>query len=60
MQDTVWRCADGRLVLVSHMDDRHLHNCIAKIMRSRKGWRRQYLDRLLLEVTIRAIKGSGS
>jgi hypothetical protein len=54
--DTLWVCADGRQVMVSHMADDHLHNCIAKILRSRT-WRRQYLDRLLLEVEIRRITG---
>lgn len=59
MQDTIWVCADGRRLLVSQMDDRHLHNCIAKIRRSRRGWRREYLERLEIELTIRAIKREG-
>lgn len=57
MQDTVWRCADGRRVLVSKMEYSHLLNCIAKIQRSRKGWRKEFLPRLLLEITIRDIQG---
>jgi hypothetical protein len=57
MQDTIWTTADGRQVPVSLMTDSHLHNSIAKILRSKRGWRRQYLDRLLLEVTIRSIRG---
>jgi hypothetical protein len=59
MQDTVWECADGRTVLVSQMEYSHLLNCIAKIRRSRKGWRKEYLPRLELELTIREIKGRG-
>lgn len=58
MMDTVWTCADGRKVLVSKMEYSHLLNCIAKIRRSRKGWRREYLPRLELELTIRSIKGT--
>lgn len=57
MQDTVWECADGRKVLVSQMEYSHLLNCISKIQRSKKGWRKEYLERLLLELTIRDIKG---
>jgi hypothetical protein len=56
MRDTIWRCRDGRLIPVRRMEDRHLHNCIRMILRN-KGWRRQYLDRLLLlEVTIRNLE----
>lgn len=58
MQDTVWTCADGRQVLVSQMEYSHLLNCIAKIKRSRKGWRKEFLPRLELEIVIRQIKGS--
>lgn len=55
MQDTMWRCADGRQILVSQMETRHLANCINKILCSRNGWRRQYLERLQLELQIRAL-----
>jgi hypothetical protein len=55
MMDTLWRTRDGQLVLVSQMSDSHLHHSIAMILRSKKGWRREYLDRLLLEVTIRSL-----
>lgn len=58
MQDTIWICRDGRKVLVSQMSDRHLDNAIALVLRS-SGWRREYLDRLELELTIRAIKRQG-
>lgn len=57
MQDTVWVTADGRKVLVSKMEYSHLLNCIAKIKRSRRGWRKEYLPRLELELTIRDIQG---
>lgn len=57
MQDTVWVCADGRKVLISKMDRDHLLNCIAKIKRSRTGWRAKYLPRLELELTIRDVQG---
>lgn len=57
MQDTVWVTADGRHVLVSKMEYSHLLNCIAKIKHSRRGWRKEYLPRLELELTIRDIQG---
>jgi hypothetical protein len=56
MQDTVWICKDGRQILVSAMETSHIHNCIAKILRSRRGWRREYLPRLQLELLIRSMK----
>jgi hypothetical protein len=55
MQDTIWVCRDGRRVPVRQMTDSHLHNCINKILRH-GTWRRHFLDRLLLEVTIREIE----
>ena len=55
MYDQVWRCRDGRMIPVRQMEDRHLHNCIRMILRNR-SWRRKWLDRLLLEVTIREIE----
>lgn len=57
MQDTIWVTAKGQHILVSNMDYSHLLACIAKIKRSRKGWRKEYLPRLELELTIRDIKG---
>jgi hypothetical protein len=56
MQDTIWVTRTGERVLVSKMGDRHLHHCIAKIKRSRTGWRKEYLPRLELEVLIRSLK----
>jgi hypothetical protein len=53
MQDTVWVTKDGRRIPVRRMERRHLLNCIDKIQRSKKGWRREYLDRLVLELQIR-------
>lgn len=57
MQDTLWVTKDGRELLVGDMSDSHLEHSIAKILRS-KNWRRSFLDRLILERTIRAIKRS--
>jgi hypothetical protein len=59
MQDTVWETKDGIKILVSQMDTSHILNCIAKIRRSPRGWRREYLPRLELELTIRDIQGRG-
>lgn len=59
MQDRIWVCADGRKLLPGQMTDSHLANCIAKIRRSRKGWRADWLTRLEIEQTIRRISGEG-
>ncbi len=56
MHDRIWETADGRLVPVSQMETSHIINCIRKIQRSRKGWRKEYLDRLLLEIEIRNMR----
>lgn len=56
MKDTIWRCRNGTLVLVSLMADRHLHNILA-MMDRKPSWRREYRDRLELEVVIRKIRG---
>ena len=37
-RDTNWKCADGIVVRVSQMEDRHLENCLALIYR-RTGFR---------------------
>jgi len=55
MLDRVWTCRDGRMIPIRQMTDSHLHNCIRMILRN-KRWRRNYLDRLLLEVQIREIE----
>ena len=56
MQDTVWVTKDGRRILVSQMDTNHIMNCIIMIVNSKKGWRREYLERLRLELIIRDIR----
>lgn len=56
MMDKIWITADGRQLLVSQMETRHIHNCIAKIQRSKRGWRGEYLERLQLELNIRRIR----
>jgi hypothetical protein len=38
------------------MNTSHIINCISLIRRSRGGWRREYLARLVLELEIRAMK----
>lgn len=53
MQDMVWITRDGRRYLVREMETRHIINCVRMIQRSKTGWRREYLDRLLLELAIR-------
>lgn len=60
MMDTLWVCADGRKLLVSQLDDRHLANCIAKIRRHWPRWRAEYLPRLELELVIRQVKRGGA
>lgn len=53
MNDPIWVCRDGRRMLVKEMTNSHLANSIARIRRSPKGWRREWLPRLELEVLIR-------
>lgn len=55
MRDTVWVTRDGRQLLVSQMETRHIVNSINRILRHR-NWRREYIDRLRLELVIREIK----
>jgi hypothetical protein len=57
MQDKVWITRDGRQLLVSQMETSHVVACIAKIERSGCRWRPEYLERLRLELTIRALEG---
>lgn len=54
MHDLVWETADGRFIPVSAMSTRHINNCIRKIDRSRKGWRKEYRERLILELELRS------
>ena len=55
MLEVIWETRDGRRVPVSKMSDSHLANAINLILR-KQTWRREYLDRLLLETEIRALK----
>jgi acetolactate synthase regulatory subunit len=52
-----WICRDGRVVLISEMEDRHLAACINKIKRM-TDWRRSYLPRLEEELMRRFMKGT--
>ncbi len=54
MQDKIWRCRDGRRLLVSQMATSHILNSIARIQRL--NWRRAYLPRLELELEIRKLR----
>lgn len=53
MLELIWVTARGERMPVSKMETSHIENCIRKIERSRKGWRRDYLERLRLELYIR-------
>lgn len=55
MYSPIWITRTGQRLPISQLDDDHLANCIAKIERSRRGWRREYLERLKLEQEIRSI-----
>jgi len=52
MHEMIWFTADGRSYLISQMDTDHIRRCIAMIERKRR-WRRQFLERLRLELYIR-------
>lgn len=54
MFSPIWITAKGEHLSISQMTTSHIINCIRKIQRSRKGWRREYLERLLLELEIRS------
>lgn len=55
MQDTIWVTAKGEHIPVSKMTTGHIVNSINRIQRMR-NWRREYLDRLELELLIRSLK----
>lgn len=57
MMDRVWITKQGEHIPVSKMTTSHITNCIRKIQRSGSRWRGEYLDRLLLELEIRSIRG---
>lgn len=50
-----WICADGRAIPLNQMEESHIIACIRKIQRSRKGWRRHWLEPLQLELEIRRL-----
>lgn len=50
-----WICADGRAIPLNKMETSHIIRCISKIQRSRKGWRREWLEPLQLELEIRRL-----
>jgi hypothetical protein len=54
MENRMWLAKDGRWIAISEMTDSHLANAIALIQRS-GNWRREQLDRLLLEQQIRSL-----
>lgn len=54
MQDRLWVTRKGEAILVSQMTTSHIHNAIAMIHRSH-NWRREYLDRLEIELVARSI-----
>lgn len=54
--DPIWIAKDGKHWRISQMTTSHIVNCIAKIQRSKRGWRREYLERLELELYIRSLK----
>lgn len=55
MEIKIWETADGQLIPISEMETSHIINCIRRIQRKR-NWRREYLDRLQLELEIRRIQ----
>jgi hypothetical protein len=54
--DRMWVTKDGRWMHVGQMSHDHLLFAIAKIRRSRNGWRRDWLPRLELELVIRSLR----
>lgn len=56
MQDRIWVTKDGRAIPVRHMTRSHVLNSISLIER-RGGWRREFLERLRLELVIRDMLG---
>ena len=55
MQEMIWVTKDERSIPICNMDTDHIMNCIRKIQRNRKGWRKEYLTRLNLELEIRTL-----
>ena len=48
-----WTTKDGERIPLNKMERSHIINCINKIQRSRKGWRKEWLEPLMLELEIR-------
>lgn len=58
MKDRLWETRDGRIYRVADMETSHIVRSIRLIQKSmmtRKPWRTQYLERLELELEIRAM-----
>ena len=51
----VWVTKDGRHIKIEEMEIGHLRACIKKVQNSRRGWRCNYLARLLRELDRRAM-----
>lgn len=58
MLDRIWITARGERIPVSQMETSHIISCIRRIQR-KNGWRRQYLERLQLELNIRRLRENG-
>ena len=54
LYDPIWVTREGEHMRIQSMTSGHILNCIAKIQRSKRGWRREYLPRLYLELELRA------
>jgi hypothetical protein len=55
MQDRIWICRDGRQIPVSRLAESHLLS-ILRLMDRNPSWRRDYRDRLEIELIIRNIR----
>lgn len=59
MMDRVWVTKDRRSIPVSQMETSHIERCIRLILMSigtRRPWRLEYLNRLVLEIEIRNMR----
>lgn len=60
MYDPIWVTADKRHLRIAQMEESHIRNCIALIRRRRRtGWRKEYKERLELELYIRSLPNGG-
>lgn len=53
MFDPIWVCKDGRRLKISEMSTDHIGHAIRMIERNKRGWRKNMLARLNLELDIR-------